>query len=108
MWLSSHTDTMVIGYFRGVVYTNPDMVRVAFSPLSRTPVPHDLLHLGLVRVNQSEGGDVRPSVLELLEVHTVQVLRAESAMRKHLMHSLSGEGCSVSVIVSICIVERSP
>ena len=37
-------------------------------------LPDHLLYLRIVRVHQAEGGDVGPAVLEVLQVHQVQIL----------------------------------
>lgn len=54
------------------------------SHLAVDPVLHDPSHLLPLRVQQAEGGHVRAAVLELLQVHHVQILFQGTCLHCHL------------------------
>ena len=58
--------------------------------LALPPGPHHAHDLGVGGVDQAEGGDVRPAVLEVLQVDQVQVQAGDQVVvaRRHHSHRL--------------------
>ena len=58
--------------------------------LALPPSPHHAHHLGVGRVNEAEGRDVRPPVLEVLQVDQVEVKAGDQVVvvGRHHPHCL--------------------